>query len=173
MSLVLDIPTISVVVASVSVVVSAVYFMLDTRHQRTIRKTESIIKLSPWFSIGAREIQEAIGDVCSMEYVDYADYLSKYDGKHEQMSLRLLGNFFEGVGLLANMKLVDMEIVYNFWGDLAESIWDDNQKVITGMRKDIGTPYTFQYWELLVNEIKKRNNALKKTPQNAQRQLAQ
>jgi hypothetical protein len=165
MSFNFDIPTISVLIASASVVVSAVYFMLDTRHQRGIRKTENIIRLSPWFSIGAREIQEAISDVCSAEYANYEDYLAKYDGKPEQTSLRLLGNFFEGIGLLVYMKLVDMNIVYNFWGDVAESIWDSNEEVIRGMRKDIGTPYTFQYWESLVKEIKKRNISPSKNKQ--------
>ena len=162
MSFILDIPTISVLIASASVVVSAVYFVLDNRHQRRIRKTESIIRLSPWFSIDAKEIQEAIGNVCSAEYTDYKDYLTKYAGKPEQTSLRLLGNYFEGIGLLVHMKLVEMDIVYNFWGDVAESVWDGNKEAINGMRKDIGTPYTFQYWEFLVKEVKKRNIALSK-----------
>jgi len=87
---------------------------------------------------------------------DYQDYLSKYAGKPEQTSLKLLGNYFEGVGLLVYMKLVEMDIVFNFWGDVAESIWDDNEEIINGMRKDTGTSYTFQYWELLVKEFKKR-----------------
>ena len=156
MAFILDVPTISVVIASTSVVISAVYFMLDTRHQRGIRKIESIIRLSPWFQIGAKEIQEAIGNVCSAEYTDYKDYLTKYAGKPEQTSLRLLGNYFEGIGLLVYMKLVEMDIVYNFWGDVAESVWDGNEELINGMRKDIGTSYTFQYWEWLVREIKKR-----------------
>jgi hypothetical protein len=162
MSFILDIPTISIVIASASVMVSAAYFMLDTRHQRRIRKTENIIKLSPWFSIDAKEIQEAISNVCSTEYTDYKDYLSKYAGKPEQTSLKLLGNYFEGIGLLVYMKLVDMNIVFNFWGDVAESVWDDNEKVINGMRKDIGTPFTFQYWEYLVKEFKKRKIAISK-----------
>jgi hypothetical protein len=60
------------------------------------------------------------------------------------------------------MKLVDINIVFNFWGDVAESVWDDNEKVINGMRKDIGTPFTFQYWEFLVKEFKKRKIAISK-----------
>jgi hypothetical protein len=162
MSFNLDIPTISVLIASTSVVVTAVYFMLDTRHRRRMRQTESIIRLSPWFNIGAKEIQEAITYVCSAEYTDYKDYLTKYEGKPEQTSLKLLGNFFEGIGLLVYMKLVEMDIIYNFWGDIAESVWDDNEEVINGMRKDMGTQWTFQYWEFLVKEVKKRNISLSK-----------
>ncbi len=162
MSFTLDIPAISVVIASASVIGSAVYYMIETRHQRRTRQTESIIRLSPWFSMDAKEIQEAISNVCSTEYTDYKDYLTKYAGKPEQTSLKLLGNYFEGVGLLVYMKLVEIDIVFNFWGDIAESVWDDNEEVINGMRKDSGTPFTFQYWEFLVKEFKKRKIFLNK-----------
>jgi hypothetical protein len=160
MSNILDIQTISVVIASASVIGSAVYYMVETRHQRRTRQTESIIRLSPWFNMNAKEIQEAIGTVCSTEYTDYKDYLAKYAGKPEQTALKLLGNYFEGVGLLVHMKLVETDIVFNFWGDIAESIWDNNEELIDGMRKDTGTPFTFQYWEFLVKEFKKRKTSL-------------
>ncbi len=162
MSLILDIQTISVVLASASVIGSAVYYTLETRHQRRLRQTASVIQLSPWFSMNAKEIQEAISNVCSTEYTDYKDYLSKYDGKPEQTSLKLLGNFFEGVGLLVSKKLVELDIVFDFWGDVAESVWDDNEEIINGMRKDSGTQFTFQYWEFLIKEFKKRKTALRK-----------
>ena len=162
MSVVLDVQTISVVVASASVIVSAVYFLLDIRHRRRTRQTESIIKLSPWFNMDAEKIQEAITNVRSAQYIDYQDYLAKYGGKSEQKSLRLLGNYFEGIGMLVHMKLVEKDIVFNFWGDVAESLWDNNEKIVSGMRKDTGTQYAFHYWEFLVKEIKKRKIALSK-----------
>jgi hypothetical protein len=40
MSIVLDVQTISVVIASASVIGSAVYYMIETRRQRRIRQTE-------------------------------------------------------------------------------------------------------------------------------------
>jgi hypothetical protein len=162
MSLVLDIPSISVVIASFSVIGSALYYLLETRHDRKIRQTESIVRLSPWFNLNAKEIQEAISNVCSVEYSDYKDYLVKYEGKPEQMSLKLLGNFFEGIGLLVYMKLVEIDIVFNFWGDIAESVWDGNEELINDMRKDSGAPFAFEYWEFLVKEFKKRKIALSK-----------
>ncbi len=162
MSFALDVQTVSVLVASASVIVTAAYFILDVRRQRRIRQTENIIRLSPWFGLDAKDIQEAISRVSSTQYTNYKDYLIKYSGKPEQTSLRILGNYFEGIGLLVNMKLVDANIVFNFWGDVAESVWDDNEEIINGMRRDIGTPFTFQYWEFLVKEIKKRKTALTK-----------
>ncbi len=152
----LDVPTISVLIASLSVIGGAVYFMVETRHQRRVRQTESIIRFSPWFSLDAKTMQEAITNVCSAEYTDYEDYISKYVGKPEQLSFKLLGNYFEGLGLLVHRKLVEVELVFDFWGDIAESVWDENKVVIDGMRKDTGTDFTFEYWEYLVNMFKKR-----------------
>ena len=160
MSFSLDIQTISVVIASASVIGSAVYYLVETRHQRRMRQTESVITLSPWFSLNAKEIQEAISNVCSADYTDYDDYLAKYEGKPEQISLKLLGNYFEGIGLLVSRKLVEVDLVFDFWGDIAESVWDDYEEIIKGMRKDSGTQYTFEYWEFLVKEFRKRKAAL-------------
>ena len=42
-------------IASASVIGSAIYYMIETRHQPRIRQTESIIQLSPWFNIDAKE----------------------------------------------------------------------------------------------------------------------
>jgi len=155
-----DVPTVSVVIASASVIAGVIYYILETRHQAKIRQTENIIRLSPWFSMNAKEIQEAITNVCSAKYSDYKDYLAKYSGKPEQTSLKLLGNYFEGIGLLVHRRLVGIDTVFDFWGDVAESVWDDNQEVINGIRGDSGTPFTFEYWEFLVKEFKKRKTEI-------------
>jgi hypothetical protein len=97
--------------------------------------------------------------VCSVEYTDYREYLEKYDGKPEQTSLKLLGNYFEGVGLLVYRKLVETDIVFDFWGNLALSLWEGKETLIMGMRKDSGEPRMFEFWEFLAKEMKKRKIA--------------
>jgi hypothetical protein len=164
MSMVLDIPTLSFVIASASVVVGAIYYLLETRHQRLIRQTESILRLSPWFSMNAKEMQEAITQVCSAEYTDYEDYMAKYAGKPEYNSLKLLGNYFEGIGLLVYRKLVKTDIVFDFWGDLVLSIWEGNQKLIFAMRKDSNAPRMFEFWEYLAKEFKKKERKINSSP---------
>ncbi len=58
--------------------------------------------------------------------------------------------------MLVYMKLVEPDVVFNFWGDVVESVWDRNEELINGIRKDIGTPFSFQYWEYPAKEVKKR-----------------
>jgi hypothetical protein len=126
-----------------------------------MRQTESILRLSPWFSLNAKEIQEAINRVCSAEYTDYKDFVTKYGGKPEQTSLKLLGNYFEGIGILVYRKLVETDIVFDFWGDLAQSLWEGNEELIIGMREESDAPRMFEFWEYLSKEMGRRRTAAK------------
>jgi len=155
-----DIAAVSIAIASAGVLAGVIYYVLEIRHQSRLRQTESVIKLSPWFNMNAREVQEAITQVCSIEYEDYADYLERYSGKPEHMTLKILGNYFEGMGILVYRKLVETDIVYDFWGDIIQSSWEKIEPLVAGMRKDSGDLNMFRFWEYLYNEMKKRKQKL-------------
>ena len=164
MSFAIDIQTVSVLVASASVVVGAIYYMLETRHQSRVRQTENVLRLSPWFSMSAKEIQETINLVCSVKYTSTEEYFEKYSGKPEQTSLKLLGNYLEGIGVLVYRNLVEADLVYDFWGDIALSTWNDKERIIYAMRERSGEPRMFEYWEHLSKEMRKRKEAARKHP---------
>jgi hypothetical protein len=155
-SIVVDIQTVSILIVSAGVLAGVIYYILDIRHQSRLRQTESVIRLSPWFNMNAEEVQEAITQVCSIKYKNYDDYLEKYSEKPEQMKLKILGNYFEGMGILVYRKLVKTDIVYDFWGDLIQSSWEKIKPLIADMRKDSGDANMFRFWEYLYNEMQKR-----------------
>jgi len=160
---VVDVSTVSIVIASAGVLAGVIYYILEIRHQSRLRQTESVTRLSPWFNMNAREVQEAITQVCSIEYENYEDYLAKYSEKPEHMMLKVLGNYFEGIGILVYRKLVEPDIVYDFWGDIIQSLWKKIKPLIADMRKDSGDPNTFKHWEYLYEEMKKRKQKLQPT----------
>lgn len=151
-----DIQTISIVIASAGILAGVIYYFLDIRHQTRMRQTESMMRLSPWFNMNAKEMQEAITQVCSIEYKNYEDYLEKYSEKPEHTMLKTLGNYFEGIGILVSRKLVDTSVVYDFWGDIIMSLWEKIQPLVIDMRKDSGDLNMFRFWEHLYNEMKRR-----------------
>jgi hypothetical protein len=151
-----DVTEISAIVTAAGVLVGVVYYILEIRHQSRLRQTESVTRLSPYFNINAREMQEAIAQVCSIEYKDYEDYLERYFEKPQDTNLKILGNYFEGIGILVSKKLVKADIVYNFWGDIIQSSWEKIKPLIADMRKDSGELNMFVFWEYLYNEMKKR-----------------
>ncbi|HVP40531.1 MAG TPA: DUF4760 domain-containing protein [Candidatus Krumholzibacteriaceae bacterium] len=151
-----DITAISIMIASTGVLAGVIYYILEIRHQSRLRQTESLFRLSPWFNMNAREMQEAITQTCSIEYKNYDDYLKKYAEKPEHTAMKILGNYFEGIGILVNRKLVDADIVHDFWGDIIESTWEQIKPLIADMRKDSGDPNMFKFWEYLYNQMKKK-----------------
>jgi len=155
-----DIQTISIAIASAGVLAGVIYYVLEIRHQSRLRQMESLIRLSPWFNMNAREVQEAVTQVCSIEYKNYEDYLERYSEKPENMTLKILGNYFEGIGILVYRKLVEADIVYDFWGEIIQSSWEKIQPLVADMRKDLGDSNMFRFWEYLYNEMKKREQQL-------------
>jgi len=156
--------TVSVIIASAGVLAGVVYYILEIRHQGRLRQTESVIRLSPWLNVNAEKMQETLTITCSIEYKNYEDYLGKYGEKPEHNAMKTIGNYFEGIGILVNKKLVDAEIVYDFWGDVIISTWEQIKPIIADMRKDSGTRNMYLFWEKLYNEMKKREQQAPKLP---------
>ena len=161
-----DVSTVSIVIASAGVLAGVIYYVLEIRHQSKLRQTESLFRLSPWFNINAQEMQEAISQTCAIEYNDYKDYLKKYVEKPEHTMLKMLGNYFEGIGILVQRRLVDADVVSDFWGDIILSTWEQIKPMIADWRKDTGDANTFKFWEYLYNQMKKENKL------NVQRQAS-
>ena len=150
-----DASTVSIVIASAGVLAGVIYYILEIRHQSRLRQTESVIRLSPFFNMNARQMQKAITQVFSIEYENYDDYLERYSGKPENTMLKILGNYFEGIGILVSKNLVEADIVYNFWGDIIQSSWEKIKPLIANMRKDSGDLHMFVFWVYLYHEMKK------------------
>jgi hypothetical protein len=155
-----DIQGISIAIASAGVLAGVIYYILELRHQSRLRQTESVIRLSPYFNMNAKEMQEAITQVCSIEYKDYDDYLERYSDKPENMMLKILGNYFEGIGILVYKRLVKADIVYDFWGDIIQSSWEKIKPLVADMRKDSGDLNVHVFWEYLYDEMGKRKQKL-------------
>jgi hypothetical protein len=155
-----DIQGISIAIASAGVLAGVIYYILELRHQSRLRQTESVIRLSPYFNMNAKEMQEAITQVCSIEYKDYDDYLERYSDKPENMMLKILGNYFEGIGILVYKRLVKADIVYDFWGDIIQSSWEKIKPLVADMRKDSGDLNVYVFWEYLYDEMGKRKQKL-------------
>jgi len=116
-----DIQTVSVVIASASVVAGVVYYTLQLRHQNRIRQTDLIMRL--YSNYGSREFQEAVWKLMAREYKDFDDY-GRQHGWAEAVEI---GTFFEGIGLLLKRKLVDIQLVDDLFTTPIKLAWEKNE----------------------------------------------
>lgn len=146
----LDIPSISAIVAAVGVIVGVVFTVEQVRDLVKTRQTDLVISLYKDF--GGKEYQEAWQKVMSSECNDYDDYVARYglNGAYQVVML------FEGMGTLLHMKLVDIDLVQHLASGPIVSTWEKMRPVIEGHRQKLNQPQFCEWFEYLYNEMKKR-----------------
>jgi len=158
-----DIQTISIMIASAGVFVAAIYYVLQIRHQSRIRQTDLVVRLYSAFS--GKELQEAYFEVMyRMEFVDYDDFMKKYRMPSKQaVPLWQVGKFFDGVGVLLRRKLVDIGLVDELFHAEVTLLWEKIKPLAEGRRKELNQPTIYQSFEYLYDELQKRKQKLHST----------
>jgi hypothetical protein len=154
----------SAIVTAVGVLVGVVYYLLEIRHQNRIRETDLEIRMNPIFNITATETQQAVLTVFGLEYTNYEDFVQKYgtilDNSPTTMSINTLGNYFEAVGYLLKRRLVDINYVWDCYGETGIQLWEKLKPIVEGSRKQFNMPRMWWPFEYFYNEMKKREQKL-------------
>jgi hypothetical protein len=150
-----DIQTISIAIASAGVFAAALYYIWQIRHQTKLRQTDIIMRLHSFYNSEA--FQKAVTLSLAVDYKDYDDFMKKYGSPSQNdviVSIRMVGGFFEGIGVLVNEKLLDINLVQKLFS--VKSFWERAEPLVKGMRKQTGMPALYEWFEYLYNEVKKR-----------------
>ena len=150
-----DIQTVSIVIASASVVAGIIYYSLQIRHQTKTRQTDLVMRL--YSTYGSMEFQEARENVMSREFKDLHDYQKKYGFKETAE----VGIFFEGLGVLLKRKLVDISLVDDLFSSGIKNTWEKMKPFTEASRKRFNQPQILEWFEYLYNEMQKREQTLK------------
>jgi hypothetical protein len=153
-----DIQTVSIAIASASVVAGVIYYALQIRQQTKTRQTDLLMRLySTW---GSNEYLEALSKFMMTEFKDYNDYKKKYaptgfSEKPEFIALGKIGTFFQGVGVLLRMKIIDISFAGRLFGRSAIYTWEKMKPLVEGYRREEHAEM-FADFEYLYNEMTKR-----------------
>jgi len=149
-SKVVDIQTISIAIASASVVAGIVYYAFQLRHQSRLREMDLIMRIdSKWMD----KVEQSWLVIRKTEFKNLADYEEKCQFEAEQVA-----GFFDSLGLLLRRGLVDIELISGLF--LMESIWQKMKPYVEGKRKRANEQRIFSNFEYLYNEWKKREQQL-------------
>jgi hypothetical protein len=150
-----DVQTVSIAIASASIVIAAIYYILQIRHQSKVRQTDLAMRMyTSWVS---EELTKPWLKVWNLEFTDYDDFKKKYgtylSDNTENAALLSVINSFLVMGLLLQKKLVDAEILSHLPIGMT---WNKVKPIIEGVRKETNDPSWYEEFEYLYNEIKKR-----------------
>jgi hypothetical protein len=152
-----DITEISAIIAAAGVLVGVVFTIIQLRNLVKTRQTDLIVRLYSRF--GSEEFQKTWEEVMGREATNLKDYEEKY-GWAEWSAF---GLFFEGIGVLLNRKLIDIGLVDDLLTAPITMAWDKMKDNIIEIRKEEGQPTIFEWFEYLYNEMKKKEQKLKKS----------
>jgi hypothetical protein len=156
---VVDVQTISIVIASASVVAGVIYYALQLRHQIKQRQTDLLVRL--FSSVNNKDWLEAWEKVRDREILDHGDYKAKYGF----VELNEVFVFFEQLGRLLQKKLIDIDLL-PFGPGQVKATWEKIKPVLEGGRKSYNEPKLGYGFEYLYNEMKKREQRLQRGVKN-------
>ncbi len=156
----IDIPSISAVVAATGVIVGVVFAVLELRNATKQRRTELL--MSVYSRFGSAEFANALERIRTSEYKDYHEYVEKY-GVAE---LYQVGSVFEGLGYLLHGKLIDKDLTSLFSSSESLITWEKIKPMVEDARKQLSQRKAGEYipmlvwWEYFYNEVKKKEQQL-------------
>ena len=154
----LDIPSISAIVAALGVLVGVVLTVQELNHLAKSRRTDSFWRV--FSSFNNKEFLEAWTKVMSLEFKDYKDFQSKYGvmtlDNPAVVALSIVGNLFEGAEYLLRNGLIGYDVVGQFPVNIT---WEKMKPLAEGAR-ELGWSGLWTGFEQLAQDMKKRQQKL-------------
>lgn len=155
----LDIPSISVVIAAIGVIIGVVFTILELRNLVQTRQTDLAMRLYSHF--GSREFLEARRTVMDLKFEDYNDYAENYGRFGQVEAVSQVCMFFQGMGVLLHRKLLDISLIDELFSPISiKIIWEKMKPVVEGWRTQFNEPRTLEWFENLYNKLQKREQTL-------------
>jgi len=151
-----DISSVSAIVAATSVVAGVIYYSFQIRNQTRARQTDLILRLYATFD--SKEFLKPWVGVLKRDAKDFDDYEKKYSW----LEALEVGMFFEGIGVLLKRKLINIDLVDDLFTGPIKMTWEKMEYLTKKARKQREAPTIFEWFEYLYNEMKKREQQLAK-----------
>jgi hypothetical protein len=155
-SIVVEIQTISIAIASASVTLAAIYYMWQIRHQNKVRQTDLLVRL--FSTMINKDWLEAWEKVRDRENLDYNAYRQKYSFV-EANQVYLL---YDELGRLLQKGLIDIDLLPLETGQVTNA-WEKLSFILEGSRKKFSEPKLGSGFEYLYNEVKKREQKIQQS----------
>ena len=161
-----DVQTIGVLVTAASVSVAAIYYIMTLRvqqnnmkHTLETRQTQLFMQLLTLY-----DNKDFFNDYAKIaydtHYEDYEDWLRKYGpqtNREHWASWARVGRFFDGTGILVKRDLVDADLVIDEMREQIILTWDHVKPWVSGVRKAMNSPHTWENFEYLAEEARQRH----------------
>jgi len=157
-----DIQTVSIAIASASVVAGVIYYAFQLRHQTKLRQTNLIMRF--YSKITDRDFLEAWQRFNDFEAKDYVASGEKHGTvRFFTVDNNMIIATFDEVGVLLMKRLLDINLVDPLLHDHTYLVWEKAKPFIEDARKTYRMPNMGAGLEYLYTEMKKREQKVQST----------
>ena len=156
-----NIQTISIAIASASVVVAVIYYALLIRRQDRMRHLDLFMRIySTW---GSEDMLNAHRRLLVLKVGDYDSFVKEHGPLTESSQINTdvdrIGWFFNLMGFFVKEKIVNMKLVDELLGYWVVKYWETIKPLVYGWRRQYSLPESYQWFEYLYSEMKKKRQA--------------
>ena len=159
-----EIQTVSIAIASAGVLIAAIYYILQIRHQSRMREIEVETRQAQLFMdlYNHYYSKETMRDedelIYQWKWKDFEDFWKKYGPETNVEAFSKwdsLETYMKGVGVLVRRKLIDPDLVKDLMGTSIILHWEKFGSVVKEIRRRYW-PHALEGFEYLYDEMKKR-----------------
>ena len=129
------------------------YYILSLRNQNRARKTQLYLQMINKFS--ESDFIEALGKLNDLEWSTAEDFIEDWRTPEGRKTIRTLGNWYEGLGILVKENLLDIRVVALLVTGLVIQFWDKFIPVIDEVREALEWPRFYIEAEYLYDQLMK------------------
>jgi hypothetical protein len=155
--------SLSYIAGALGVCVAAFYYVTTLRTQQetmkhTLETRQTQIFMELFKTFASKEFMQDLEELMlHWEFIDHTDFYRKYSSKvdplqHAKFDFFL--NYFDGIGILVERKLIDPDLVYSKMRYGLMAFWEKYEPVVAGDRLALKTPKLFSNYEYLYNQVK-------------------
>jgi hypothetical protein len=158
------IQTISVVLTGLTVSIAAIYYTLTLRYTRMIMKTTLETRQVQMFMnlfiyhLNYNFNKQAGQQLMEWKWEDFEDFDRKYGLKSNPEAWTwwtLIMNWFEGISLLADSNLVNIDVIDKWVGAWFRSFWEKFEPIVIKYRTHLDRPVFYKNLEELYSHLEK------------------
>ncbi len=161
----LDIPSISAIIAATGVLVGVILAIVELRNIARTRQMQLVMGIYSLFT--TREYMDAWEKIRTREFKDYDGYVKR----HGLIDFMQVAALFEGLGFLLHRRFLDIDLIRELMNESTKMTWEKVRPMIEDARERLSQRRSGEYvpiyrwWEHLYNELLKSEHSLQQTQQ--------
>ena len=147
------------VLAPLAVTVGVIIVLLQLRNQQRLRQIDTVMRL--YSSFGQEAFLRRFERVTSWSFDTYETYREN-STPDDQISLMVVGVFFENMGLLLKRRLAPLDLLDDLLSGPILLAWPKARPVWVGLRAEYNQPSWAEWFEFFYDAMVKRMAKLNK-----------